>query len=225
MYKIFALFIFLYLTTGLTAQIGINGRYVINDAPNWTVEQADAGENANFLGNGYMAGLDYWFRLESTRIEFLAELNYGRFNSTISNPAIETESAMYSLLLNTNIYFLDMSGDCLCPTFYQEGPTLQKGLHLRISPGLHFFDGTVTTANATATSTSLSYSIGAGLGFDLGLSKYLTITPHAEVRYFPNLQWEAIPDALTPVSSLLVEDHSSLLQLAAGIRVGLRFGE
>ncbi len=216
---------FIFLSTQLSAQFGLNGRYVINDADNWIVEQPDSRENLHLLENGYAVGIDYWFRFKDLRIEFLPELNYSSYESTLAPLNISTKAQMYGLLFNTNIYFLDMSGDCFCPTFYQEGPTLQKGLHLQISPGLHYFDGTVTTASAAATSTALTYSIGAGLGFDLGLSKNLTITPIAGVRYFPKLKWEAITEALAPVSSLFIEEESSIWQYSAGVRVGFRFGE
>lgn len=225
MLRSLSLITFIFLSTQLSAQFGLNGRYVINEAGNWIVEQTDGQENLHLLDNGYAVGIDYWFRFKDLRIEFLPELNYSSYESTLAPLNISTEAQMYSLLLNTNIYFLDMSGDCFCPTFYQEGPTLQKGLHLQISPGLHYFDGAVTTANATASSTTLSYSIGAGLGFDLGLSKNLTITPIAGVRYFPNLKWEAITEALTPASSLFIEEESSIWQYSAGIRIGLRLGE
>lgn len=225
MTRIFAPLFFLFLTSFATAQIGLNGRYVLNDAENWTVPQVDGSASPDLLGKGFAVGIDYWFRFKDVRIEFLPELNYAQYKTTIARQNIETEAKMYSLLFNTNIYFLDMSGDCLCPTFYQEGPTLQKGLHLQISPGLHYFDGSIIGANDSANSSSLTYSIGAGLGFDLGFSKYLTITPIAGIRYFPGIKWEAITEFFPEDGLISVAEESSLLQYSAGIRIGLRFGE
>jgi hypothetical protein len=225
MSRIFALLFFLFVSALATAQVGLNGRYVLNDAQSWTVPQVDGREALDLLGTGYALGIDYWVRFQDVRIELLPELNFSRYQNTIERLDIDTEVKMYSLLLRTNIYFLDMSGDCFCPTFYQEGPTLQKGLHLQISPGLHYFDGSITGSNAAASSNTFTYSIGAGLGFDLGISKYLTITPIAGIRYFPGIQWEAITEFFPADGPQAVEEKSSLLQYSAGIRIGLLFGE
>jgi hypothetical protein len=225
MSKIFAPLFFLFFASLATAQVGLNGRYVLNDAKSWTVPQVDGREALDLLGTGYAIGIDYWVRFQDVRIELLPELNYSQYENSIERLGINTNVRMYSLLLNTNIYFLDMSGDCFCPTFYQEGPTLQKGLHLQISPGLHYFDGSITGTNETASSSTFTYSIGAGLGFDLGLSKYLTITPIAGIRYFPGIQWEAINEFFPVEGPQAVEEKSALFQYSAGIRLGLLFGE
>ncbi len=225
MTRIFAPLIFLCFSISVSAQFGLNARYVINDADNWLIEQADGSGNINLLDKGYAFGIDYWFRIKDLRIEFLPELNYSTFSNESNRLNINSEVQVYSLLVNTNIYFLDMSGDCTCPTFYQEGPTLKKGLHLQISPGLHYFDGTISTPTAEASSSTITYSIGAGLGFDLGFSKNLTITPIAGIRYFPGLKWEAVTDVFDPNTNIFVSEESSVFQYSAGIRVGLRFGE
>lgn len=225
MTRIFTFLLLLLFTSLGTAQVGLNGRYVLNDAKKWTVPQVDGSEAVDLMDKGFAVGIDYWFRFKEVRIELLPELNYSQYQHTIDRQNMATEVQMYSLLLNTNIYFLDMSGDCLCPTFYQEGPTLQKGLHLQVSPGLHYFEGSITGPNASASSTTLTYSIGAGLGFDLGFSKYFTITPIAGVRYFPGIQWEAITEFFPADGPQAVEESSSLLQYSAGIRIGLLFGQ
>lgn len=225
MTRLFALFLLLFFTSLVSAQVGLNGRYVLNDAKSWSIPLVDGGQDLDLLEKGFAVGMDYWLRFKDLRIELLPELNYSQYNTTIARQNIDTEVKMYSLLLNTNIYFLDMSGDCFCPTFYQEGPTLQKGLHLQVSPGLHYFDGTLTGTGREASSSTLTYSIGAGLGFDLGLSKYLTITPIAGVRYFPGIEWDAIAEFFPADGPLFVEEKSSLLQYSAGIRIGLLFGE
>lgn len=225
MTKLFAPLFFLLFTLTSFAQVGLNGRYVLNDADTWFIPNVDGQTQLDLLETGYAVGIDYWFRLENVRVEFLPELNYAQFTNTLERQNIDTEVNMYSLLFNTNIYFLDMSGDCTCPTFYQEGPTLQKGLHLQISPGLHYFDGSVTTPDNASSSNTFTYSIGAGLGFDLGFSKYLTITPIAGVRYFPGLRWEALSDVFPAEGPVFVEEESSIFQYSAGVRIGLRFGE
>ena len=225
MTRIFTLLFFLGMAINLSAQFGLNGRYILNDAEAWTFPQVDGNENQDLLESGYAFGIDYWFRFQDFRVEFLPELNYSQYTNSIERLDIDTEVKMYSLLLNTNIYFLDMSGDCLCPTFYQEGPTLKKGLHLQISPGLHYFDGSISNPNTEASSTTITYSIGAGLGFDLGFSKYLTVTPSAGIRYFPGIQWDALQEIFPTDGPNFIEEKSSLLQYFAGIRIGFRFGD
>ncbi|MCB9291906.1 MAG: hypothetical protein H6559_02055 [Lewinellaceae bacterium] len=43
---------------------------------------------------------------------------------------MQLSNTWLSLFLNANIYFLDLEGDCDCPTFSKSGGFLQKGLFL-----------------------------------------------------------------------------------------------
>ncbi|MEL7119098.1 MAG: hypothetical protein AAFO07_06645 [Bacteroidota bacterium] len=219
------LLLFIALNIQLQAQIGFNAKVVGNDAEKWTLSSLAnlEGRDNQLLNDGYSFGVDYWIRLESTRIDFLPEFNYSNFSTTILPDEIELNSTFYSFLVNANIYFLNLEGDCTCPTFYQEGPSLQKGLFLNVSPGLHYFEGKLSDAENELRSNDLTFSIGGGIGFDIGFSEFITVTPIAQIRYFPSVIWEGANEFINSINEQVEDENTTLLQLSAGIRIGLLF--
>lgn len=212
--------------SSLQAQFGISASYLNGQGDNWQyTPPVGSSETIDLPGTGWQAGVDYWFRLRDTRIEFLPTLAFSSQENTITSQSLSMtgESQAFHFFFNSNIYFMDLSGDCDCPTFSKEGPTLQKGLFLQVSPGYSFYsfnlDGGDTGQNYE--SDDSAFSIGGGLGFDLGVSDFLTITPLATLRYYPSLSWSDL-DVLYPAE---LEEESSLMQFGLGIRLGVRLDD
>ena len=215
------------LFTALQAQFGVTGSYLTGRADNWEYDGPLASQQrVELLGSGWQVGVDYWFRLKNTRIEFLPTLAYSLQEQTIgSEPAeLTTQVQGGHFFFNTNIYFLDLAGDCDCPTFSKQGPTLQKGLFLQISPGYSLFNFEIDEGigGLTFESNTGAFSIGGGLGFDLGLSDFVTLSPLATLRYYPSVTWEELTDTGILLFPAEVEAESSLLQYNIGLRLGLR---
>ena len=127
--------------------------------------------------------------------------------------------------LNTNLYLFDMKGDCDCPTFSKEGPSLQKGFYLQLSPGYSYFDFNIqdNVTGFSFTDEDYAFSMGLGLGLDLGLSDFITLTPHLGARYYPSLTWETLNGDRGIAFPPSVEAESSLMNYYAGVRLGFRF--
>lgn len=208
----------------LNAQIGLRAGYHFNDATDWTIiSETNPNNDTELLGDGFSIGVDYWFRLKNLRIEFFPELNYSSYQATT---VLENDFSAqnFNFFFNTHIYLFDIGSDCECPTWSKDAQVLQKGLFLLVSPGVSFWgldidsNGTALSDNATA------FSIAGGLGFDIGFSDFLTVTPFAGYRYFPSVEWESLDPEKTPDLSIGVEEsESSIGQIFAGIRIGLRF--
>ena len=180
-------------STTLSAQFGFSGSYLISQADNWETPLTINGEPVISLpGNGWQAGIDYWFRLKNVRIEFLPTLAFSQQNYTLSTLAAESQLSGFHFLLNTNFYLFDLEGDCDCPTFSKEGPSLQKGFFLQLSPGISYFDFNFDEIDKVASTETIAVSLGLGVGFDLGLSDLITLTPQAVARYYPAVQWEGL---------------------------------
>lgn len=221
----------LFLSFNLSAQLGLTGSYRLNEAPDWAYSAANTDDNSP-LGNGWSVGVDYWIPLGQTRVDFLPELNVGQSVQTLSilgSEPFEFTQRAYSLFLNTNIYLLDLEGDCDCPTFSKSGDVFQKGFFLQISPGVSYAQRTtkrVSEAGTIFEEGTLAYSIGIGAGLDLGLSDIFTLTPMAGFRYYLPSEWDSLDKAFLATGlESFPERESSIRQLWAGLRLGIRLDQ
>ncbi|MCP9235435.1 hypothetical protein [Lewinella sp. JB7] len=153
-----------------SAQIGVTGFRNFNDA------YTRAGGSVLDLeyGDGAEIALNYWFRLPKKRVEFLPTVYYASTGG-------ETPWSEYGFQFKTNVYPFDFGTDCDCPTFGKQGPQLQKGLFIQVSPGLanhHRAEG-----ENTAVQNKIVPNVGAGIGIDFGVSNLLTLTPLVSVRH------------------------------------------
>ena len=208
------------------AQFGINSSFRFNNAPDWNFTSPANNRINELPGDNFAFGLDVWIPLKGVRLDFLPELNYARYDAEIIDIG-KLESQMGSLFLNFNLYFLDLEGDCQCPTFSKSGSLVNKGLYLQVSPGWTVLEGKVDLDNgAKARSRSNAPSIGLGMGLDLGLSDKITLTPFGGVRYYPKARWFGLEESLKidpTIGDLSVSNNSSLTQVYAGLRLGFRF--
>ena len=206
----------------LAAQFGVSGGYRFNRPDQWLLHNDADQSETELLGDGFSISADYWFRLKNVRVEFLPELNYSSFKTSLFN-GLETRADFFSLFFNVNFYPMDFYGDCDCPTFSKSGDTFQKGFFLQVSPGFSYAPTKLELPEETIEEQMSGFSIGAGLGFDIGLSDLLTISPTAGLRYFPGLEWPQLSRANLGVEEHYVEgEKSALWQIYTGIRLGWR---
>lgn len=163
--------------TTLSAQFGVSGYYNMNSNTDRAFADLTAGFDPFEVENGYEAAVHYWFRLKNKRVEFLPTA-YFAFAET---PATDSDFNEIGFQFKTNVYVFDFGGDCDCPTFGKQGPALEKGFFLQLSPGVARYtfgpDASINTESRT------SFTLGGGIGLDIGVSNLLTITPFAGVRY------------------------------------------
>jgi len=208
------------------AQFGINSSFRFNNAPKWNFTSTANNNVVELPGNNFAFGLDVWLPLKGIRLDLLPELNYARYTAEVVDLG-KLENQMGSVFLNFNLYFLDMKGDCKCPTFSKSGGLLNKGLFLQVSPGWTVFQAKVDLFNgAGARSRSFAPSIGLGMGLDMGLSDKITLTPFGGVRYYPQAKWFGLEESLQldpGAGNYTVANVSALTQIYAGLRLGFRF--
>jgi len=171
----------------LSAQFGISSKYQSNTFKNWeapyasdlaTIDPVDF----QLMENSIEFGVNYWFRLKNKRIEFLPEVTYGNVTETLIATSTDDSYVPTSLVtigINSNIqiYPLDFAGDCNCPTFGKDGSILKKGFYWLINPGIAFHDLTLSTASDDFNVKSTSFRMGLGAGLDIGIHKYITLSP------------------------------------------------
>jgi hypothetical protein len=220
------------LTTFGQAQWGLMVNYSNNQAENWKLGDNPDGsfQERSILGQGYSASLDYRLRIPRTRIEFLPALGMGRAARTFTEspnsriaPPLEFSVRYAGFNLPVHIYFLDLDGDCDCPTFSRQGPSLKKGLFLMISAGINYLDLSLENQTANIDQGSWAGNLGVGLGLDLGLNKRLTISPLLRGIYSPSVRWEKL---VPPDNTMAIQPdftpNSPLMQFQPGIRLGFQ---
>ncbi|MEZ4986899.1 MAG: hypothetical protein R2795_17980 [Saprospiraceae bacterium] len=210
---------------GLQAQIGVHAAYTSSMADEWN-HVAKAGEATSFElpGTGWTAGIDYWFRLKKLRIEFLPTLAFSHLQADAATATTDFSTVLNGLHFswNTNIYLFDLKGDCDCPTFSKEGPSLHKGFFVQIAPGISYLDFNINDPSGDIASSDTAFHLGIGTGVDIGLSDFLTITPQVGARYYPTATWTGLGAYHSALSSGIM-DESPLWLFNAGLRIGFRW--
>ena len=200
------------------AQIGISGTY--------TTVNTDFEFDKDFPGfaPSYTYAIDYWFRLKNQRVEFypqLSLLNSSREeynNMNMSGETVAQQFELYSLKLNTRIYPFDFKGDCNCPTWKKEGPTFNKGFYFMATIGGGSLDQNSFESGGV---NNTVFSYGGGLGLDIGLSKFLTLSPFIVYERTTSTDWNLHPCEVCDQ----IPDNTILNPFSVGLHLQYRWKE
>lgn len=208
------------------AQFSISAKYGINSFPEWDEIVSSAALNPDeFIGNGIEFGFSYWFRLKNYRVEFMPEVSYQNLIPLNNgDQGIEFNKQSYFLTFNTLIYTLDIEGDCNCPTWGKDGSFLQKGFFVGVNPGIGYHamthtDGTSDPA-PSETVNKFAFRIGVSTGLDIGITKWITITPYATLNYTPGLTWDNFENIVTGTKP--GDIPTKITQIQPGLRLTFR---
>lgn len=196
-----------------SAQFGFRVKYNTNSFPNW--EEYIPEVNKNNLELGF----DYWFKLKNQRVEFTPEVFYGMKSEVLYTINIGRELSFthqyIGLQLNTQFYILDFEGDCDCPTFSKEGPSIKKGFFVNFAPALLYnkYERTTEIIDFNPETSNMNLRVAIGAGIDVGITDLLTITP------FVNYTWSPSND-----SDIYDSSNEKIVSNWTNIQFGLRFG-
>ena len=226
----------------LQAQIGITGTFTNIDAPNWQESMINSTRfdfpNDFEWSSSFKVGIDYTIKvLPETRLYIQPGISYSSFKE---DDIFNTSTAMASTAafnvniidasIPINLYFLDIEGDCDCPTFSKDGNVIKKGLFFQVSPGLTYTNNqiiqSINGSDISTNYTDISPNLGVGLGLDIGLSDYITITPLVRFTRHFNVEWESLDNNLNVEPSTVEQvelNTSPINQFEAGLRVEFRW--
>jgi hypothetical protein len=213
------------------SQLGLSVGYANFNVPEW--EKAIGAQEARFDAPLFKlasrVGINYRLPLEKVRIEFLPSIEY--VNSRYSFPNLSSlgnevregiDLNIWGAYLNTKVYPFSFKADCTCPTFHQGGKAFEKGFFLMTTFGAEQVTSdfyTVIDKEETSSKVSdLTPIIGGGIGFDIGLSRFITLSPLVHIRYNGKLDGMHLLRN-TPSEPLL----SNAWQAFGGINVVLHF--
>lgn len=226
MKKLWLTSILIATSLSINAQFSVSAKYSFNSFPEWE-SLLDGSETLDkrFLEDGFEYGLSYWFRLKNYRVEFMPEVSYQNlkaFGMLTGEQALEKES--FFLTFNTLVYTLDITGDCNCPTWGKDGSFIKKGFFVGVNPGIGYHsmsdfiqigdEPIITTVN------KLAFRIGVSSGLDIGIAKWITLTPYATLNYTPALTWENLPNIVN--STKPGDVPTDIIQIQPGLRLTFR---
>jgi hypothetical protein len=201
-----------------SGQFGVRLKYNNNKYKNWeNVINERYTTSQKLLSPGYELGVDYWFRLKKKRIEFMPEIFYGQSNTSYTDAELLKDIKATSIGFNfhTQIYALDLEGDCDCPTFSKGGSGIDKGLFFHFTPGLLYHTSTVEFDPISSIAFNpikhLVFRAGVGVGVDFGVSDFLTVTPIVSYYFNSLMDWEEF-----------LQSSANLSQLQFTLRLGFR---
>jgi len=224
--KNLVLLFLLICVTEASAQFGVRAKYNMNSFSNWNqfLENNVNGETDEIFPSNIELGVDYWFRLKNYRIEFMPEAAIGlKTESLYSAAGAATNFSYFAFILNTQIYAFDLQGDCDCPTFSKQGPSLNKGFFFTVAPGLIYNtkELSVETEESSFKSNQVNLRIGLGAGFDIGFSDLFTITPSIMYNIAPGIKFNELSNIANGIP-LVDSRTSSLNQIQFQLRFGFR---
>jgi len=182
-------------------------------------------ENGRLWNIGFEAGLDYWFRLDKQRIEFMPEVSIGRSVSTFSKATlIDATANFYQFQFHTHIYPMDFRDNCNCPTFSRQGAGIEKGFFIHVTPGLMYqqatfnFDERAINKAVEPKFDQTVFKFGAGAGVDIGFSDLFTLTPIVSYYMATPLKYEFIQEN----GDILISSSTIPTILQFSLRLGFR---
>ena len=222
-----ALIVLILSTIQVQSQIGFSTSYVHLNAPQWHElrNENQAGTYLVNFKNGFRYSIDYWHKLKEKRIEFFPELSYTSFKSEPTNSSsFPADLKFIGFQYNVSVYPMDIEGDCQCPTFSKRGSVVKKGFFFQVSPGVHLLnkhsENSILTLEQLNEKQSL-FSIGFGAGLDLGINRFLTLTPFARFNWFTKADWKNLTvNSNDPPTQ---KNETSLSQVYLGIRLGVQW--
>ncbi len=224
---IFKNFILAFCLLGMSmhsyAQFGVSARYSTNSYGFWS-ELTEGINGTSLWDNNMEFAIDYKFRRPGEkRVELFLEGKFLSNSTSMISPGGNDRifnMKGFGLGLNTNVYFLDLNGDCDCPTFGKEGGLVKKGLYLQFNTAVSFWDKEAEFFSNTNDS-SLLLDVGVGLGLDIGISNLLTISPLATISYYPLATWERFALEQGILDQANPNSKTTISMFKIGVRIGL----
>lgn len=214
----------LFVFSSAAGQYGLRIKYNKNTFSDWDkyIKTQVNGDTPEIFTSNLELGIDYWFRLKNHRIEFMPEVLMGLKASTEYPNASKTDLQYFGFNFNTQVYIFDLEGDCDCPTFSKQGPSLQKGFFLNLAPGIVYNNKDLSKPDIETFSTShINFRIGLGAGFDIGINDFFTISPSINYNIAPNVIWNDLSGIQGSIQDTEVI-KSNWNQIQFQLRLGFR---
>lgn len=216
------------MAQAMSGQVGLRLKVNRSNFSEWqSAVQSSFGADKKLFSTGYEAGVDYWFRLKKKRIEFLPEVSFAAARTKYDVPSLDRlDYTSVNFYFHTQIYALDLEGDCNCPTFSKQGPSINKGLFFHFTPGISYYNAKAEQSaerpEFVDKASGIAIRAGIGAGIDIGISDLLTVTPIVSYYFSSAQKWDKL-NALSGTAGVVYLDSSvNPSQLQFTLRFGFR---
>ncbi len=229
-----------FCTLTLTGQFSVVYKYQPNQIE-WQDEWNNHVSEDVIFETSHFVGISYWLRLKNYRVEFhpTAYITTSKQSINVYDELLNSGSEFpdiksavqngFGAEVPVHFYFLDIEGDCNCPTFSKQGNILTKGLYAYLSPGvrrlsyvMYADDGETVLPSVDSQSNQTFFTAAAGLGLDIGLGDLFTITPFAGLEFAPNLKWDSYNETVESAAGFEVKESRDLRSVVLGARLSFR---
>lgn len=214
--------LFILTALKLPAQLGLTVAPTQGFAKEWQVmvENYVTGRHVDFLKYSNTATIDYIFQLDAPAWRFQPALHAARSHTIFQNHDFE-------------VYSIGVLGNMNFAPFIKNEEKLNSAksiLYLQFSPGLGYvrqrYIKTVSEDGNPVdrfilTDKKLAFNIGLNVLFEIKLTQLLTLSPHAGIRYFPNLEWEGFTETISDGAFTDEYDKVDWRHYTFGLRIGL----
>ncbi len=177
--------LFLLLTivlTPLKAQWEAGVARATGSSYDWRQRQGMAGLEPAGQAAGYSLSLGRSFDASRIRLSVGPGLRFSRLERSYRTTTADDRTGwsghtLAGLYLQTRLYFLDLQGNCDCPTFSRRGSdALKKGMFVQLVPqgGLSWHRFVSAAADPER---AMHWQLAGGIGWDLPLPGKLVVTP------------------------------------------------
>lgn len=231
---VISLYFICLLAVNGTSQFSVFAKYQPNQIE-WQDEWQTTLSDDIIYQHSINYGLAYWLRLKNYRVEFHPGIYYSQSEQAVTLNSVATTHIeipeINSIELNgfgfevpVHFYFLDLEGDCNCPTFSKQGNVFSKGIYAYFNPGVRRLSYSLGIDNGTADNSEnqVLLTVAAGVGLDIGLGDLFTITPFGGLEFVPNMQWDAYDSYVEILSDNAITNNRNLRSIVTGLRLSIR---
>jgi hypothetical protein len=198
--KNFVFCLFFIFPVLLNSQIGIELLGNKNEYKSWNdVIYNYSGKESKMFKYSYGIGVNYWFRLESYRLEFTPGVYYmySRFKFPDSECKFEYNTQVAGAEFDMNIYMFDFVGRNYkrdCPTFSHDGEWFKKSFFIQVSPGLFGAFRSVKNSVDNIEDMNIAGKFDFGFGLDIKISDHLIVAPVIKYGLYIGEKWNGFSE-------------------------------
>lgn len=215
--------IFLLICLEAHAQLGFTVATTFNSSPEWqvVVENYVTHRHSRFLRYGTTAVVDYTFQTKNEAVRFQPAFQFMRTTAWYYPHYFELSTA--GLQGNLSIALLPgrkPTGKFPFRPFLQLSPGLDW-MHKRYDHPLANEGEPFTGNYERLHDRSLAFNVGANILFEFKLTRLLSLSPEAGIRFYPHLRWKNFTGSVSEGKMVTNFDTTLWRQFLVGIRMGL----
>ena len=220
----FPIIFFFFLSNGLVAQLGFSVSPTLGYSDNWQVlvENYITNRQTDFFRHCNTATVDYTFQLNDSAWQIRPAIHAMRSHNIYQEHDFEA----YTIGLQGNINY--------APFLDKDADQAKTILYFQLSPGIDYvhlryfktiLEEGLPVERIHLVSKKIAFNAGLNVLLQFKLTNFLSISPTAGIRYFPNLEWAGFSNTISDGTFSNEFDRVNWRLFTYGVRIGLNLTE